>query len=314
LSSAPQIQRRIRKPFDWSTAAIGVVVAFAAGFVFVHDGREKFFEILKSDFSLFIDIQPKVLAACIIAALVAVLLPRETVSRWVGAESGFLGLVIGTLAGVILPGGPITIFPIASAFIAVGADVGDDPDGLPNFDNLGLLLHDDRLYMKALAIADDAQKLMKTVNSPNGTFAKIFTDDALYNDVRGTIGRLNGIIDGIERGEGTAGKLLKDTALYDDLRKTIADVRQMLGDVNAGKGTVGKLLKSDELHDQLKASMTRIDTILDKLNSGQGTLGQMLVNPALYETLDSTMREVHGLMKDFRANPKKFLRIKLGLF
>jgi len=30
----------------------------------------------------------------------------------------------------------------------------------------------------------------------------------------------------------------------------------------------------------------------------------MLVNPALYETLDSTMREVHGLMKDFRANPR----------
>lgn len=124
MSSAPQIQRRLRKPFDWSTAAIGVVVALAAGLVYVREGRERFFEILKSDFALFIDIQPKVLAACIIAALVAVLLPRDVVSRWVGAESGFLGLVIGTLAGVILPGGPITIFPIASAFIAVGADVG----------------------------------------------------------------------------------------------------------------------------------------------------------------------------------------------
>jgi uncharacterized membrane protein YraQ (UPF0718 family) len=124
LSSAPQIHRRLRKPFDWSTAAIGVVVVLAAGIVFVREGRERFFEILKSDFSLFLDIQPKVLAACIIAALVAALLPRETVSRWVGTESGFLGLVIGTLAGVILPGGPITIFPIASAFIAVGADVG----------------------------------------------------------------------------------------------------------------------------------------------------------------------------------------------
>ena len=180
--------------------------------------------------------------------------------------------------------------------------------------NLGLLLHDDRLYNKALAIADDAQKLMKTVNSPNGTFAKVFTDDALYNDVRGTIARLNTIVDGIEHGEGTAGKLLKDPALYDDLRKTIADVRLLIGDINNGKGTVGKLLKSDELHDQLKASMTRIDTILDKLNSGQGTLGQLLVNPGMYETLDSTMREVHGLMKDFRSNPKKFLRIKLAIF
>ena len=93
-------------------------------FVYVREGQVRFLEILASDFGLFLDIQPKVLAACLIAAMVAVLLPREMVARWVGAESGFLGLVIGTLAGVLLPGGPITIFPIASAFIAVGADVG----------------------------------------------------------------------------------------------------------------------------------------------------------------------------------------------
>jgi uncharacterized membrane protein YraQ (UPF0718 family) len=53
-----------------------------------------------------------------------VLMPRETVLRWVGADSGFLGILIATLAGAICPGGPITIFPVAAAFIAIGADVG----------------------------------------------------------------------------------------------------------------------------------------------------------------------------------------------
>ena len=60
--------------------------------------------------------------------------------------------------------------------------------------------------------------------------------------------------------------------------------------------------------------MGRIDTLLDKINSGQGTLGQLVVNPALYQTMDSTAKEINGLMKDFRANPKKFLRIKLAIF
>jgi len=64
------------------------------------------------------------LAACMIASFVAVLMPREAVVRWVGAESGWTGLIIATLAGVVCPGGPITIFPIASAFLAIGADVG----------------------------------------------------------------------------------------------------------------------------------------------------------------------------------------------
>ncbi len=64
------------------------------------------------------------LAACLIASFVAVLMPREMVLRWVGAESGLLGILIATLAGTICPGGPITIFPIAAAFVAIGADTG----------------------------------------------------------------------------------------------------------------------------------------------------------------------------------------------
>jgi phospholipid/cholesterol/gamma-HCH transport system substrate-binding protein len=40
----------------------------------------------------------------------------------------------------------------------------------------------------------------------------------------------------------------------------------------------------------------------------------LLVNPSLYDNLNGATRELNGLMKDFRANPKKFLHIKLGLF
>jgi uncharacterized membrane protein YraQ (UPF0718 family) len=124
LPSEAPIQRRPRKPFDWSTAVIAAIVITAAIIVYVRDGRARFMEIFTSDFLLFVDVLPKVLAACLIAAFVAVLMPREAVVRWVGAESGWTGLLIATLAGVICPGGPLTIFPIASAFVAVGADVG----------------------------------------------------------------------------------------------------------------------------------------------------------------------------------------------
>ena len=114
---------------------------------------------------------------------------------------------------------------------------------------------------------------------------------------------------------------MKDPALYDetraavsDVRKTIASLNQLTDGLNKGEGTAGKLLKSDDLHNELKASLGKLDTLLDKINSGQGTMGQLVANPALYQSLDSTTREMNGLLKDFRANPKKFLRIKLGLF
>jgi phospholipid/cholesterol/gamma-HCH transport system substrate-binding protein len=179
---------------------------------------------------------------------------------------------------------------------------------------IGKLLSDQELYNKILGLADESNKLVATLNSDTSTFGKLTHDDSLYKDVQGTLSRVNALTDDLQKGQGTAGKLLKDPALYDDIRATVGDVRQLLAGLNEGKGTAGRLLKSDDLHNQLQATMGRLDSILDKVNSGQGTLGQLLVNPALYQTLDSTTREINGLMKDFRANPKKFLRIKLGLF
>jgi uncharacterized membrane protein YraQ (UPF0718 family) len=123
VAEAP-LQRRPRRAFDWSSAAIAVAVAVSAAVVYWRDGQARFLEILFTDLVLFVDILPKVLAACLIASFVAVLMPRAVVLRWVGAESGLLGILIAVLAGVICPGGPITIFPIAAAFIAIGADTG----------------------------------------------------------------------------------------------------------------------------------------------------------------------------------------------
>jgi uncharacterized membrane protein YraQ (UPF0718 family) len=120
----PIIKRRKRKPFDWSTAAILAMMSTAAIVVYFRDGSEKFFEILYHDLQLFADVLLKVAAGCLLGAFLARLMPREMVAKWIGAESGFIGLVVATVLGAILPGGPVTIYPVASALLVVGADVG----------------------------------------------------------------------------------------------------------------------------------------------------------------------------------------------
>lgn len=184
---------------------------------------------------------------------------------------------------------------------------------------IGKLLVDETLYNRILGIADASQKLVATfdatLNSDQNSVGKLLHDNGeLYGSAHDSVTRINTLIDDIDHGPGLIGKLIQDPALYEEARKTIADVRQVLADVNAGKGTVGKLLKSDELHEQIKGTIARLDAVIDKINNGQGTVGQLMNNAALYESLDATTRELHGLLKDFRTNPKKFLRIKLGLF
>jgi phospholipid/cholesterol/gamma-HCH transport system substrate-binding protein len=180
--------------------------------------------------------------------------------------------------------------------------------------SIGKLLVDETVYNRLNAILADAQKISSTLVSGQGTVGKLFYDESLYNDIRGTIAKADALIADLQAGQGTAGKLLKDPKLYDDMNKSVVELRNLLEGLNRGEGTAGKLLKSPELHDQILATLKRADTTLTMLNSGQGTLGQLLVNPSLYDTLNGTTKEAHELIKDFRANPKKFLRIKLGLF
>jgi uncharacterized membrane protein YraQ (UPF0718 family) len=116
-------RRRIRS-FEWSTAVIAALAVTAAAIVYLRDGLDKFLAILTSDLDLFTGMLPKMAAGCLIAAFVTRLLPREVVARVVGGESGLLGLFIAMMMGAVLPGGPLTIYPVAGAFLLLGADVG----------------------------------------------------------------------------------------------------------------------------------------------------------------------------------------------
>jgi len=117
-------QRRRRGAFDWSTAAIAGLVAVCAATVFVREGAAHFRAVLTGDVVLFVDMLPKVLAGCFIGTFVMALLPRDLVVRLIGSESGMVGLLVATFAGFLLPGGPLTAYPVAAALLAVGADAG----------------------------------------------------------------------------------------------------------------------------------------------------------------------------------------------
>lgn len=120
----PPSPRVKRSPFQWSTAVLGLLVVAAAVTVYWREGQERFLAILLADTWLFLDFAPKMLAGCLIGAFVTLLLPREVVGRLVGAESGFLGLLLASVVGAFLPGGPVTIFPLAAAFLTLGAEAG----------------------------------------------------------------------------------------------------------------------------------------------------------------------------------------------
>jgi uncharacterized membrane protein YraQ (UPF0718 family) len=78
----------------------------------------------KESFTMFGSILPSMIPGFMLAGFIQLLLPSETISRWMGQESGFRGILIGTVAGAVTPGGPFTHFPIVATFLTKGAAVG----------------------------------------------------------------------------------------------------------------------------------------------------------------------------------------------
>lgn len=60
----------------------------------------------------------------IIAGLAQVLIPKELVTRWLGAKSGIRGILIACVVGGIAPGAPYATFPLVASLYAAGASIG----------------------------------------------------------------------------------------------------------------------------------------------------------------------------------------------
>ena len=79
---------------------------------------------LKYGFNLLIQILPLLIFAFIVAGMVQTLLPHHLLAKWIGAESGMRGILIGTIAGGVAPGGPYVSLPTVAALLSAGASVG----------------------------------------------------------------------------------------------------------------------------------------------------------------------------------------------
>ncbi len=87
-------------------------------------GRGEHVEGLKRTKDMVIEVFPLLVFAFIVAGMVQTLIPRETISRWIGKESGIRGILLGTVTGGIMPGGPYVNLPVAAGLLRAGAGMG----------------------------------------------------------------------------------------------------------------------------------------------------------------------------------------------
>ena len=79
---------------------------------------------LKSGAQTFIRLIPIFVAVFVIVGLSEVLVPQELVSRWLGNESGWRGILLATGLGILMPPSIFVSFPLAATLYKAGAGIG----------------------------------------------------------------------------------------------------------------------------------------------------------------------------------------------
>ena len=100
-----------------TATAILLVLALRQGSNVAIEGLLTAWGILRRNLALLV-------LGIVLAGLVHVLVPRDLVTEWLGAEAGVTGIFIGCVAGGLMPGSPYTAFPMVASLYHAGASLG----------------------------------------------------------------------------------------------------------------------------------------------------------------------------------------------
>jgi phospholipid/cholesterol/gamma-HCH transport system substrate-binding protein len=73
-------------------------------------------------------------------------------------------------------------------------------------------------------------------------------------------------------------------------------------------------MTDEALYNRLNSMADRLDKVMASLQNGQGTAGQLLHDKQLYENMNGAIGELRDLVRAIKADPKKYLNVRVSLF
>ena len=149
-------------------------------------------------------------------------------------------------------------------------------------------------------LSDEINGMVHDVKEGKGTIGRLFSDEALYNNLNATIRETEDVMRQVRSGNGSAGRFLNDPALYNNTNEIVVQMKALVQDLRAGRGTAGKLLTEDELYnrinrtaEKLDRSVGQINEMVADVNEGRGTLGKLLKDEQIYNDARTAIARVN---------------------
>jgi phospholipid/cholesterol/gamma-HCH transport system substrate-binding protein len=179
---------------------------------------------------------------------------------------------------------------------------------------IGRLFTDDQLYREIARFVDAAEDTARHLAQGRGTIGRLARDPSAARALEGSLQNLEAITARLRSGEGSLGRLLADDAFSTSLTATTGHLQTVTGRLASGEGTAGKLMTDEALYNRLNSMADRLDGVMANLQKGQGTAGRLLQDQQLYENMNGAVGELRQLISDIRADPRRYLNVRVSLF
>ena len=101
-----------------------------------------------------------------------------------------------------------------------------------------------------------------------------------------------------------------------DFQASAASLHQITSTRQAKlEGTIDRVSDASEkfqqITSQLQEAATRLNAITERLENGKGTLGRLAQDTTVFENLKHASKNLDELVRDMKANPKRYLKISI---
>jgi hypothetical protein len=166
---------------------------------------------------------------------------------------------------------------------------------------LGQFVLTDTVYMnlrkKFIALQAVIAEAKKATSMAGGL---IYTD-ALYRQWRDPFAQLDRKLALLQSGQGAFGKFLRDTAQYEQTRASVRDLRKAIADAQSAD-----YMASDETYSGWNRTLAGLIQKVDEIDASP-----LFSSSEMFDNLNGAAGEMRKTFKEFRDDPRKFLRLKV---
>lgn len=167
--------------------------------------------------------------------------------------------------------------------------------------DLGQLVEGEQMYNDLRKRFSQIESGIQAAASTTSEVGRELHTDRLYQQISQPLVELDRSLARLQSGQGDAGQLLRDSARYDKLRSDTEDLRRSIADLRTAE-----FMRSDSLYADWNRQVLSLIESVDAFNRGPA-----MTTSLAYDNLNGLARELQDTVRDFRQNPRKFMRMKV---